>query len=88
MTVAASMPATTVAPIETRLAAPAPCVSTSGTEPRMKAIAVIAAVSPDLLREPAFRLADLGLSGLFSGVFVGKFAVYAGKYLAASRAPA
>lgn len=37
----------------------------------------IGATSPDLLQEPSFRIADLGLSGLFTGTFVGKFAVYA-----------
>ena len=41
----------------------------------------IGAISPDLLMEPGFRIADLGLSGLFTGTFVGKFAVYALRYL-------
>ena len=37
---------------------------------------VIAAVSPDLLAEPAFMISDLLLSGLFTGIFIGKFARY------------
>lgn len=37
----------------------------------------IAAISPELLMDPGFRIADLGLSGLFTGTFIGKFAVYA-----------
>lgn len=49
------------------------------------AFGAIAATSPALLQEPMFRLADLGLSGLFSGLFVGKFAVYAAKYFSARR---
>jgi hypothetical protein len=48
----------------------------------------ISATSPDVLQQPTFLLADLGLSGLFSGIFVGKFAVYAGTYLSARKAPA
>lgn len=40
----------------------------------------IGAISPDLMMEPAFRVSDLGLSGLFTGTFVGKFAVYASRY--------
>lgn len=52
------------------------------------AFGAIGSISPDLLQEPAFRLADLGLSGLFSGIFVGKFAVYAGRYLSARKVPA
>jgi len=38
---------------------------------------VIAAVAPHLLAETGFRIADLVLSGLFTGIFVGKFARYA-----------
>lgn len=45
----------------------------------------IGAVSPDLLLQPSFRFADLGLSGLFTGIFIGKFAVYAGRYWWAPR---
>ncbi|SEQ41748.1 hypothetical protein SAMN05428969_3003 [Devosia sp. YR412] len=37
---------------------------------------VVAAVSPDLLQETTFRIADLTLSGLFTGIFIGKFARY------------
>ncbi|MBL8576687.1 MAG: hypothetical protein JNK47_05645 [Mesorhizobium sp.] len=47
------------------------------------AFGAIAATAPDLLQEPMFKLADLGLSGLFSGIFVGKFALYASRYRAA-----
>ena len=45
--------------------------------------AVMAAISPDLLREAVYRLADVGISGFFAGIFVGKFARYARAYLAA-----
>jgi hypothetical protein len=38
---------------------------------------VIAAVAPHLLAETGFRIADLALSGLFTGIFVGKFVRYA-----------
>ncbi len=48
------------------------------------AFGAIAATAPDLLQEPMFKLADLGLSGLFSGIFVGKFALYVSRYRAAS----
>lgn len=44
---------------------------------------VIGALSPALLLEPSFRFADLGLSGLFTGVFIGKFAVYIFRYASA-----
>lgn len=37
---------------------------------------VIAAVAPHLLAETGFRIADLILSGLFTGIFVGKFIRY------------
>lgn len=37
---------------------------------------VIAAVAPHLLAESGFRIADLVLSGLFTGIFVGKFIRY------------
>ena len=37
---------------------------------------VVASVSPDLLLQPGFRLADLTLSGLFTGIFIGKFGRY------------
>jgi hypothetical protein len=52
------------------------------------AFGAISATSPELLQQPAFLLADLGLSGLFSGIFVGKFAVYAGRYFSARKVPA
>ncbi|MGV3491997.1 MAG: DUF6622 family protein [Devosia sp.] len=38
---------------------------------------VIAAVAPHLLAETGFRVADLLLSGFFTGIFVGKFIRYA-----------
>jgi hypothetical protein len=38
------------------------------------AFGVMAVVSPQLLREVGFRLLDLGTSGLFAGIFLGKFA--------------
>lgn len=37
---------------------------------------VIGSVAPDLLAEPAFKSADLILSGVFTGVFVGKYLRY------------
>jgi hypothetical protein len=37
---------------------------------------VIAAISPQLIAETAFRVADLMLSGAFTGIFVGKFLHY------------
>ena len=44
------------------------------------------AISPALLMEPLFRTADLGLSGIFTGIFIGKFAVYAIRYFSAPAA--
>ena len=44
--------------------------------------AVAAAISPGLLHEANYRLADLATSGLFAGIFVGKFARYVKVYLA------
>lgn len=41
---------------------------------------VIAATSPDLLLHTGFRVADLLLSGAFTGIFIGKFARYARAY--------
>jgi hypothetical protein len=41
---------------------------------------VIAAISPDLLHHMGFRLADLLLSGAFTGIFIGKFARYLRAY--------
>lgn len=43
---------------------------------------VMAALSPALLMQARFRLADLALSGLLAGIFLGKFAVYLTRYLA------
>lgn len=37
---------------------------------------VIGAMSPQLLAEPPFRISDLVLSGMFTGIFVGKFLGY------------
>lgn len=45
---------------------------------------VIAAISPQTVADPGFRLLDLGLSGFLAGIFVGKFATYIQRYLAAS----
>jgi hypothetical protein len=45
--------------------------------------AVAAALSPDLLLDANYRLADLGTSGFFAGIFVGKFTRYVRVYLAA-----
>jgi hypothetical protein len=47
------------------------------------AFGAVASISPALLMEPLFRIADLGLSGLFAGIFIGKFAVYAVRYYSA-----
>lgn len=41
---------------------------------------VIAATSPDLLQHTGFRLADLLLSGTFTGIFIGKFIRYLRAY--------
>ena len=38
---------------------------------------VISAVAPQLLTQTGFQIADLTLSGLFTGIFVGKFVRYA-----------
>lgn len=38
---------------------------------------VISATSPQLLAETGFRIADLALSGFFTGIFIGKFIRYA-----------
>jgi Family of unknown function (DUF6622) len=45
------------------------------------ALAVTVATSPEIAREVGFRLVDLGVSGLFTGAFVGKFTRYARAYL-------
>lgn len=49
------------------------------------AFAATGKISPELLMLPLFRTADLGLSGIFTGIFIGKFAVYARRYFSASR---
>ena len=43
----------------------------------------MAVINPALLQEFSMRLADLGLSGVFTGIFIGKFAVYATRYFSA-----
>ncbi|MET0440242.1 MAG: DUF6622 family protein [Devosia sp.] len=48
---------------------------------------VIGATSPALLAEMGFRIADLVLSGLFTGIFIGKFLRYVWVWNAAA-APA
>jgi hypothetical protein len=40
------------------------------------AFGMMAAVAPDLLQQPLFRFLDIGSSGLFGGIFLGKFRVY------------
>lgn len=47
---------------------------------------VIGSVSPHLLAETGFRIAHLALSGLFTGIFVGKFIRYASIWRAAGLA--
>ncbi len=49
------------------------------------AFGAMGSISPALLMEPLFRTADLGLSGLFTGMFIGKFAGYAIRYFSAPR---
>jgi hypothetical protein len=44
--------------------------------------AVAAAISPGLLLDANYRLADLATSGFFAGIFVGKFTRYVKVYLA------
>lgn len=46
----------------------------------------MAVINPALLQEFSMRLADLGLSGVFTGIFIGKFAVYATRYFSARAA--
>jgi hypothetical protein len=41
---------------------------------------VMAAIAPERLAEPSFRMLDLTLSGAFVGIFVGKFAHYLTRY--------
>ena len=48
------------------------------------AFAVAVALTPALLADTGYRLADLGISGLFAGIFLGKFGRYVSVYLAAS----
>lgn len=45
------------------------------------ALAVVAATSPEIASAVGFRFVDLGISGLFGGMFVGKFARYLRAYL-------
>ncbi|HEX2527939.1 MAG TPA: DUF6622 family protein [Geminicoccus sp.] len=47
------------------------------------AFGVIGAMAPDMLQEPAYRVLDIGASGLFAGIFLGKFGSYVRGYLAA-----
>lgn len=49
---------------------------------------VIAAVNPALLASPGIGFADLVLSGLFSGIFIGKFLRYLAIWRAAAPAAA
>lgn len=41
---------------------------------------VLAAIDPQRLAEPSFRLLDLALSGILAGIFVGKLACYLARY--------
>jgi hypothetical protein len=50
------------------------------------AFGAMAVINPAMLQEFSMRLADLGLSGVFTGIFIGKFAVYALRYLSARTA--
>lgn len=45
------------------------------------AFGVIAAMSPERLADPSFRILDLTLSGVLAGIFVGKLALYLKRYL-------
>lgn len=47
------------------------------------ALAVMAAMSPEIVNAVGFRIVDLGVSGVFAGIFVGKFVRYVRAYLAA-----
>jgi hypothetical protein len=46
---------------------------------------VVASVSPELLTDGSFRVADVILSGLFTGLFIGKFARYAVVWFSANQ---
>jgi hypothetical protein len=46
------------------------------------ALAVTGAMSPEIASAAGFRIADLGVGGLFAGIFVGKFATYLRAYFA------
>lgn len=50
------------------------------------AFGAVGSISPDLLQLATFRVADLLLSGVLTGIFVGKFALYMRVYQAASLA--
>lgn len=41
---------------------------------------VVAAIAPDRLADPSFRMLDLTLSGMLAGIFVGKLAHYLTRY--------
>jgi hypothetical protein len=45
--------------------------------------AVLSATHPERLAEPAFEFSDIGLSGLVTGLFIGKMLAYLAKYRAA-----
>lgn len=40
------------------------------------AFCMMAAVAPDVVQQPLLRFIDIGLSGLFGGIFAGKFGIY------------
>ncbi|WP_448955759.1 hypothetical protein [Labrys neptuniae] len=45
-------------------------------------LAVTAATSPEIGQALSFRVAEIGLSGIFAGIFIGKFIRYLQAYLA------
>jgi hypothetical protein len=49
------------------------------------AFGMMSVVAPDLLQQTLFRFLDIGSSGLFGGIFLGKLSIYASHYLAAPR---
>jgi hypothetical protein len=50
------------------------------------AFGMMVVVAPDLIQQPLVRFLDIGSSGLFGGIFVGKFYVYGASYLRATPA--
>ncbi len=46
-------------------------------------LGVVAAMSPDAMATPAFRIVDIAISGLGTGIFAGKFLQFRQKFAAA-----